>query len=289
MPEQEKLKISCRRTDCKNGLHCYMVTAGEAKTAWSKRSQLMLRSNESGSKSLGVAILQSEIPVDLHGNPRAGPLKKCKACGALLVDWTRVHKQNLGDISYTFNALKTEWIRHHFWHWPLDTVTKTYAYKKGRVGLRERVKTRIHGSIGRAKASELWQDGRQTPFAKKPDRMNVIYCAQHATATCCRKCVEVWHRIPLDRTLTDAEENYLAALAMQYILDRLPDLSENGAFPPSSMPNDIHRKQARSGEIDTAQTAPLKTDGGHSPIRAASGSAPRRPPTRKRPSKRRSL
>ena len=34
-------------------------------------------------------------------------------------------------------------------------------------------------------------DGKQTPMRNHP-----IFVAQHATATCCRGCLEKWHRIP---------------------------------------------------------------------------------------------
>jgi hypothetical protein len=34
------------------------------------------------------------------------------------------------------------------------------------------------------------EDGRQTPYRGHP-----VFVAQHATATCCRGCLEEWHRI----------------------------------------------------------------------------------------------
>lgn len=34
-------------------------------------------------------------------------------------------------------------------------------------------------------------DGKQTPFRGHP-----VFVAQHATATCCRGCLEKWHGIP---------------------------------------------------------------------------------------------
>ncbi len=64
-------------------------------------------------------------------------------------------------------------------------------------------------------------DGRQTPFTG-----NLIYYAQHATATCCRKCAEEWHGINRDRPLTKEEINYMVDLIMLYIKKRVPDLPE---------------------------------------------------------------
>ena len=56
----------------------------------------------------------------------------------------------------------------------------------------------------------------QTPFSG-----NVIYYAQHATATCCRKCIEAWHGIGRECHLTEEEIAYFAELMMHYIETRL--------------------------------------------------------------------
>jgi hypothetical protein len=229
MAERKKLKISCGSVDCENGLHCYKLTKREAGRAWRFRSQLSIADRgTSGSTGLAGTFSGCEIPLDARGRPVAGPAKVCKACGANLVDWDRVHKQSIRDVEYTFNALKTECIRHHFWHRPLDESTKAYAYKRGKIELRLCVRRRIHSSIGRAAAAELWRDGAQTPLEKKRYAQYIIYCAQHATASCCRKCAEEWHKIPLNRAMTEVEEAYLTELAMRYIQERVEGLSDEG-------------------------------------------------------------
>ncbi|MBD0321018.1 MAG: DUF4186 domain-containing protein, partial [Gemmatimonadetes bacterium] len=48
------------------------------------------------------------------------------------------------------------------------------------------------------------RDGKQTPFRGHP-----VFVAQHATATCCRGCLEKWHAIPAGRDLTDAEQAHV--------------------------------------------------------------------------------
>ncbi len=48
--------------------------------------------------------------------------------------------------------------------------------------------------------AEPRNDGRQTPYRGHP-----VFVAQHATATCCRTCLERWHDIPAGRVLDDAE------------------------------------------------------------------------------------
>ena len=59
-------------------------------------------------------------------------------------------------------------------------------------------------------------DGRQTPMRGHP-----IFIAQHATATCCRGCLEKWHHIPRGRPLTDEEIRYILGVLARW-------LTENG-------------------------------------------------------------
>ncbi|MGH7884525.1 MAG: DUF4186 domain-containing protein [Thermodesulfobacteriota bacterium] len=47
-------------------------------------------------------------------------------------------------------------------------------------------------------------DGKQTPFAKHP-----VFVAQHATATCCRGCLEKWYKIPKNKELNSKEVGYI--------------------------------------------------------------------------------
>ena len=44
-------------------------------------------------------------------------------------------------------------------------------------------------------------DGRQTPMRHHP-----VFIAQHATATCCRGCLQKWHAIPKGRVLQRADQ-----------------------------------------------------------------------------------
>ena len=50
-------------------------------------------------------------------------------------------------------------------------------------------------------------DGKQTPMRGHP-----VFIAQHATATCCRRCINKWHKIPINRELSDREEKFINAL-----------------------------------------------------------------------------
>lgn len=55
-------------------------------------------------------------------------------------------------------------------------------------------------------------DGKQTPYRGHP-----IFKAQHATACCCRKCVQKWHRIPAYRELNNQEMHQLVNTVMTWI------------------------------------------------------------------------
>lgn len=55
-------------------------------------------------------------------------------------------------------------------------------------------------------------DGRQTPMRGHP-----VFVAQHATATCCRRCLHKWHGIPEGRPLGDRETRYTVAVIMAWL------------------------------------------------------------------------
>ena len=55
-------------------------------------------------------------------------------------------------------------------------------------------------------------DGKQTPMRGHP-----VFIAQHATATCCRGCLEKWHKIPKGHPLTDLEQTYVVDIIMEWI------------------------------------------------------------------------
>src|SRR6266516_3662488 len=150
--------------------------------------------------------------------------RQCRTCGVQLVDWKRVHKRNPDDAPYTFRTMKYELVRHHFWHLGIDQQALNHARRKGRVGMRLAAEKRIRKSVGPA---EPPFDGRQTPKSG-----NALYYAQHATATCCRKCILEWHAIAPGRALTEEEITYMTELVLLYIDERLPILAEDGEKVP---------------------------------------------------------
>lgn len=149
----------------------------------------------------------------------------CRECGADLVDWERVHKRDLSDIDNTIESLKYELVRHYAWHVPIDEKAIKHARRKGRNGMLDAIESRIEKALAPATPP---RDGRQTPM----NGGNVIYYAQHATATCCRTCLEYWHGIPTKRPLTAEELSYCTDLIMAYIDYKLPFLTPDGEYVP---------------------------------------------------------
>lgn len=178
--------IKCTSTDCKNDLHCFKATTK------------MKNNNEGG---------------------------KCRSCGIELIDWDRLHQQDLTDAGHTFEALKSEMIRHHFWHVEIDQKAVNHARRKGRQGIRDATYNVIRKSIGPANPP---RDGYQTRRTG-----NIIYYAQHATACCCRRCVEYWHGVPYGQELDEGEITYFSELCLLYINERLPYLNEEGEYIPN--------------------------------------------------------
>lgn len=172
------LEIKCTSVDCENDLHCFKQ--------------------------------MKKMTPDQRG--------KCRACGADLVDWKRLHRRDTADASHTFAALQHELIRHHFFHRPFDETTMRHAQRKGRILLKEAARDRLRKYLAPAQPP---RDGRQTPFEG-----NAIYYAQHATATCCRTCLEYWHDIPKERPLSPKEFEYCAILVDLFLDQKLPDLAD---------------------------------------------------------------
>jgi hypothetical protein len=84
-----------------------------------------------------------------------------------------------------------------------------YLRAKGIETIREHATEFIRTRIAPANPRN---DGRQTPMKNHP-----VFVAQHATAVCCRGCMEKWHRIPRGRELTDGEIEFLRDLVMTWI------------------------------------------------------------------------
>ncbi len=225
--ERKSLGLECKKTQCDQNLHCFLPPP--------KMPNMR-------------QAMSSPVPPGSPGRPAdqqpAGqteqPEGRCWNCGVDLVDWNRVHRQSLDDVGYTFHCLKHEVVRHKFWHKELDPWAVNNAKRRGRRAMPEYAEKRIRQAVGPA---QPFNDGHQTP-----GEGDVLFYAQHATATCCRPCIEAWHGIPQGRELTDEEVAYCAKLLTLYVDDRMPDLKAE----KQKVPN-IRQKSSDSGETQGGQ------------------------------------
>jgi hypothetical protein len=177
------LDITCGATKCNEGFHCFSL----------KKSSLK----------------------------KFGKTHVCYECGIELIDWDRIHKNDIKDAPYIFNSLKKELIRHVVWHTEIDPNALTKVLQKGRNKTKEHVIHVLNSRIGNYNQAF---DGRQTPKGGT----ELVNYAQHATATCCRGCLEIWHNIPKNIKLTNQNITYCSELIMLFIDEKLPNLSDNG-------------------------------------------------------------
>lgn len=83
----------------------------------------------------------------------------------------------------------------------LETWGLPHVLKQGRELIRQRVAP-----------AQPKNDGRQTPWRNHP-----IFVAQHATATCCRGCLEKTHEIERGRELTGEELDYVLRVIERWL------------------------------------------------------------------------
>jgi hypothetical protein len=63
--------------------------------------------------------------------------------------------------------------------------------------------------------AEPVNDGKQTPMGKHP-----VFVAQHATATCCRGCLERWHAIPKGHALSGDEKVHVLGAIRRWLVSQ---------------------------------------------------------------------
>ncbi len=123
------------------------------------------------------------------------------------------------DIDEVLARLSKSAFRRRF---ELRKSDRAYLVRKGLPA----VLAHARGFIGtRLAAANPVNDGRQTPFRGHP-----VFVAQHATATCCRGCLEKWHAIPRGRPLQASEQDYILAVLERWLQ------SAAGEMPPPDEP-----------------------------------------------------
>ncbi|OPZ96191.1 MAG: hypothetical protein BWY71_02000 [Planctomycetes bacterium ADurb.Bin412] len=115
-----------------------------------------------------------------------------------------------------FNRLGESKFRSRF---KLGKKERQYLEEKGWAEIERHAFDFVRQRLGPA---EPGNDGKQTPMRNHP-----VFIAQHATGTCCRKCLEKWHRIEKGKELTEEQVNYIVAV-LRYWLKRamLPTIEQ---------------------------------------------------------------
>lgn len=105
------------------------------------------------------------------------------------------------------NRLKNSKFRSSF---HLNKKMKEYVNNKGMDVIRRHAYDFVNQ---RLKIYDKNKDGKQTPLRQG----HPVFTSQHATATCCRGCIEKWHHIPKEKTLNDIEIDYIVNIMIEWI------------------------------------------------------------------------
>lgn len=103
-------------------------------------------------------------------------------------------------------------------------------------------------------------DGHQTPLRGHP-----VFLAQHATATCCRRCLAKWHGVEQGRTMTEKEIKYTLEVIMVWITEQVPPgtkatgKSRSTSKKTSAKKAAVKKKQAKKPAAKTTAPAKKKT------------------------------
>jgi predicted Fe-S protein YdhL (DUF1289 family) len=127
------------------------------------------------------------------------------------------------DLDQLFQALDQSSFRRQF---RLEGRELDYLLSKGLETILEHAAGFIEQRL--APANPL-NDGRQTPMRNHP-----IFIAQHATATCCRGCLEKWHDIPKGRELREGEKRYVLGVIERWLARQAQMARGDNSGPRSS-------------------------------------------------------
>jgi predicted Fe-S protein YdhL (DUF1289 family) len=110
------------------------------------------------------------------------------------------------DLDDLFRALDGSPFRRRF---RLGATELTYLREKGLPAIVRHARDFVARRLAPAQPAK---DGKQTPFRGHP-----VFVAQHATATCCRGCLEKWHGIRRGQELTSVEQEHVVAALERWI------------------------------------------------------------------------
>ena len=116
-------------------------------------------------------------------------------------------------ISQALDKLEKSKFRSSFY---LTKKEQEYLSQKGMEVMRRHAEDFIRLRLAPA---EPENDGRQTPMHGHP-----VFKAMHATACCCRGCLNKWYRVPLHQELTENQQKRIVELLMAWLERKAKDI-----------------------------------------------------------------
>jgi hypothetical protein len=113
---------------------------------------------------------------------------------------------NMRDFEELFAGLSKSAFRSRF---KLGTKEAEYLLARGLDVIALQARDFVNKRLAPANPAN---DGKQTPMRNHP-----VFIAQHATATCCRKCLQKWHGIPQGIALTDTQVDYIVSVIVRWL------------------------------------------------------------------------
>lgn len=207
------------------------------------RRRIAARHEEIGGPPAEIGLVPLELKCSMasckHGRhcldhlrkPRPGTERvrpgHCRDCGDLIVDFdyeaTNAYDEAAAVEKVVLNQ-QCELIRAHYWHVPIDQWAYNQARRFGMTELRKRLEARVISTL----TDPSPYGGRSAPYSRQ-----ILAYAQHATATCCRRCAAYWHGLPADVQVrpTDTQLRHVVAVANMYLDIRLPALPAEPEVP----------------------------------------------------------
>lgn len=109
-------------------------------------------------------------------------------------------------IDQALNKLEHSRFRSSF---HLTKKEQAYLEEKGMEVMRKHAEDFVSQKLAPA---DPINDGKQTPMHGHP-----VFKAMHATACCCRGCLNRWYSVPLHRQLSDDQQERIVNLLMAWI------------------------------------------------------------------------
>lgn len=110
------------------------------------------------------------------------------------------------DLDELFGALSRSRFRRRF---RLAGKEASYLRQQGMETILAHARQFVESRLADAEPAN---DGKQTPMRNHP-----VFIAQHATATCCRGCLQKWHRIGKGHLLSSTEIDHIVRVIERWL------------------------------------------------------------------------